>query len=223
MSAKSIGAAAPAHRFVDQARDVKSLVVDAGAVHFQERDASGVAADRRPNRKAVRRATAPIRPRPLRRGRRSACAASRTRASTSASEFGWPNPSLSTPMRKPFTPPSSASRITARRDAALARVDAVRSGDHLEQQRIVAHIRGHRPANVERHFERRDAGIGHQAEGRLQSRRCRKSLPECGSSRPGRRRSPCRHRRRRPARRCLTTSRRWCSPACADSAPARSN
>src|SRR5262245_5259831 len=58
--------------------------------------------------------------------------------------------------------------VAARRHAALARVEAVGSGDHLEQQRIVAHVRGHRPAGIDGDLEQPDAGIGDEAEGRLQ-------------------------------------------------------
>src|SRR6202030_4842304 len=49
-----VGAAAPGHGFVHEAQDVETLVIDAGAVHFEQRDASGVATDRRPYRKTLR-------------------------------------------------------------------------------------------------------------------------------------------------------------------------
>ena len=59
--------------------------------------------------------------------------------------------------------------VAARGNAALARVEAVGSRDDLQQQRIVAHVRGHRPAGIERDLQHPDAGIGNKAEGRLQS------------------------------------------------------
>src|SRR5580692_7243880 len=70
---------------------------------------------------------------------------------------------------QPFDAAVERRGVMAGGDAALPRIDAVWSGDDSEQQRIVAHIGGHRPAYSERHFERGDAGIRHQAEGRLQA------------------------------------------------------
>jgi hypothetical protein len=49
-----VGVFAPAHRALDQARDVKSLVPDASAVHLEQHDAGRVAANRRPDRKSQR-------------------------------------------------------------------------------------------------------------------------------------------------------------------------
>src|SRR5439155_770769 len=51
---KLVGALAPAHRALDEARDVKSFVPDAGAVHLEQHDAGGISADRRPYRIAER-------------------------------------------------------------------------------------------------------------------------------------------------------------------------
>ena len=59
--------------------------------------------------------------------------------------------------------------VVADLDVALARVEPVRSGDDLEQQRVVGDGRGHRPGDVDRDFERRDARIGHEPEGRLEA------------------------------------------------------
>src|SRR5262249_9495305 len=90
-------------------------------------------------------------------------AGSRTRASTSLSELGWPKPSLTTAMRSPPTP------LAAGGDAALARVEAVGSGNHFQQQRVVGNGRGHRTAGVDGDLEQPNAGIGNEPESRLQA------------------------------------------------------
>ena len=50
--------------------------------------------------------------------------------------------------------------VAAGRNATLARIEPVRPGDHLQQQCVVAHVRGHRPGGIDRDFEEPDAGIG---------------------------------------------------------------
>ena len=71
-------------------------------------------------------------------------------------------------MRKPLTP--LAQRLGVFVDARhlmLARVEPVRPGDHLQQQRVVGDVRGHRPGGVDGDLQRPDAGVGHEPEGRL--------------------------------------------------------
>src|SRR6185312_2502234 len=48
-----------------------------------------------------------------------------------------------------------------------AGIVTVVSGNHLEQQRIVRHVRGHRAGVVDEYLDRHDAGIGHESPGRL--------------------------------------------------------
>ena len=163
-----VGAAAPPHGGVEQAGDVEAFVCDAGAVHLEQRDAGGVAADRRPHREAE-----PV------HGHRHVL--------DDGAEPGEPlggiahaavDVRLRVGMAEAFAENSHAQAfdsaverlgIAARCDAALARVDAVGPGDHFQQQGVVAHVGGHRAAGVERDLERRNPGVGHQPVGRLQS------------------------------------------------------
>ena len=62
---------------------------------------------------------------------------------------------------------SSDSRVRVHLGRVLARIVAVGAGDHLEQQRIVLDGGRHRPGVVDVDLDRHDAGVGHQAVGRL--------------------------------------------------------
>ena len=89
-----------------------------------------------------------------------------------------------------LAPLPSALRVGLGRHAVLARVEAVGPRQHLEQERVVGDRGRHRAGVVERQLDRHDAGVGHQAVGRLQAVDAAVGRRACGSSRPGRRPAP---------------------------------
>ena len=72
-------------------------------------------------------------------------------------------------MRKPLRAAIERLDVAADLRAALARIEFVRAGDRLEQQRVVGDIRRHRPARIERDLQRPDARIGNETEGGLET------------------------------------------------------
>ena len=59
--------------------------------------------------------------------------------------------------------------IARRLRRVLPWVEPVRAGNHLEHARVVSHSGGHRTYMVECQLDRHDAGVWHEAVGRLQT------------------------------------------------------
>ena len=68
---------------------------------------------------------------------------------------------------------------------------------------------------VHGHLDHHGPGVGHEAVGRLQADDAAPARRGCGSSRPGRRRWPCRYRLPRPRLRCRWTRHRSSGSSCA--------
>ena len=210
-----VGARAPIGVGIEQARRVKAFPVKAHAVAVHHLRDQAFERDRRPDGAPSRcigiETCSTIAPAPRRRS-----AASRTLASTSGS-LDWPAEALGHHAdAHAGHAAAEPGRVAVLLDlhVILARIESVGAGDHFQQQGVVGDGCRHRSGMVDGRLDRHHAGIGHQTVRRPSCRSSRNRTQACGSSRPGRRRSPSRPRRRRPARRSPTTSRRPSSRTC---------
>src|SRR5262249_51396701 len=96
------------------------------------------------------------------------CAASRTMASTSGSEFGQPKPSLTIPTRKPRASPVRRLVYASSTEAWwLPWIKAVRAGDRLKQQGSVGGSARDRARMIQRQLDWKHARIRNEPVGGL--------------------------------------------------------
>ena len=141
---------------------------DAGAVHLEQHDAGGISADRRPYRIAER-----VGGHRYVGYHRAQLGEALRRLAHARVDVGFRVGVAKTLLDHGDAQAVDVSRKCVRvagcSNAALARVEPIGPSDHFQEQRVVGHVRGHRPAGVDGDLEQRNAGIGHEPKSRLEA------------------------------------------------------
>jgi len=157
-----VGAVAPGRVGVDQARDVEAPPVRAEAVALHHQLGGALERDRRPDG----------RPHRVHRHGDFADLGPELAEDGCGAPHAGVDVLLRVVMSEAFLDEADPEAVDAPPERlgvgrgprrVLTRIEAVGAGEHLEQQCIVGHGRGHRPGVVERQLDRHDARVGHEA------------------------------------------------------------